>query len=135
MRSFESSTSTRSREGAQATVEFAMVLPVLCLILFGALQFGIAFWQVQQVSHAASAGARMASVSRTAADRDQRIVTAVVDGSPDLNLSATNVGVASTWSPGDEVTVSVSYPITLTVLGKTYYDKDFVSTRTARVEH
>ena len=125
----------RTDERAQATVEFAIILPIVCLILFGAVQFGTAFWQMQQASHAASAGARVASVSRTAADRETRIVEAVENASPGLTLDAGNVAVDSTWTAGDEVTVSVSYPINLTVMGHTYFNSDFVSTRSARVEH
>lgn len=134
---FPANTTRQAPERAQATVEFALVLPVLALLLFGALQFGTAFWRVQQLSHAASAGARVASISRNSDTRTADIVDAVQDASPGLNpaITSSNVTVISAWDPGDQVTVRVSYPIELTVLGKTYYNRSFVSERVSRVEH
>lgn len=121
-------------EGGQAMVELALVLPVLCLILFAALEFGTAFWHYQQVSAAASEGARRAAVSRTASDRDSAIRTAVETASPSLDENAIGVAVSSTWRSGDPVTVTVSYPEQIRVMGITFFDTNLVSRRTARVE-
>lgn len=128
----------RTREDAQAMVEFAMVLPVILLLLFGALQFGIAFWKFQQVSHAASQGARVAAVSRTAASPSGRVVDAVKAASPNLKdpaMSASNVTIIGSFTAGEPITVRVSYPLQLTVLGKAYYNGNITSERTTRVEH
>ena len=72
-------------ERAQATVEFAMILPILCLILFAVVEFGMAFWTFQQVSAAASEGARRAAVSRTYGDRATRAEQAAESASPGLD--------------------------------------------------
>jgi Flp pilus assembly protein TadG len=45
-------------ERGQTMVEFAIVLPVLCLLLFGAIQFGILFNNYVTITDAARAGAR-----------------------------------------------------------------------------
>jgi Flp pilus assembly pilin Flp len=49
----------KGEEGA-AAVEFALLLPLLVLLLFGFIQFGIAFNTKIQATNAAREGARMA---------------------------------------------------------------------------
>ena len=51
----------RDQEGA-AAVEFALLLPLLVLLLFGMIEFGLAFNTRIQATNAARAGARMAVV-------------------------------------------------------------------------
>jgi Flp pilus assembly protein TadG len=51
----------RDQDGA-AAVEFALLLPLLVLLLFGLIQFGIAFNTKIQATNAAREGARMAVV-------------------------------------------------------------------------
>ena len=45
-------------------VEFALVLPILCLLLFGVIQFGILYNNYVSMTDAARAGARRRAVSR-----------------------------------------------------------------------
>ena len=54
-------TAQRDEDGA-AAVEFALLLPLLVLLLFGFIQFGIAFNTRIQATNAAREGARMAVV-------------------------------------------------------------------------
>jgi Flp pilus assembly protein TadG len=54
-----------SREEGVAAVEFAIVLPLLCLILFGVLEFGRVWSQYQVFQGAAREGARCAAVKAT----------------------------------------------------------------------
>ena len=51
----------RDQDGA-AAVEFALLLPLLVLLLFGLIQFGLAFNTKIQATNAAREGARMAVV-------------------------------------------------------------------------
>jgi len=48
--------------------EFALVLPILALLLFGVIQFGIVFNNYITLTDATRAGARKAAVSRRASD-------------------------------------------------------------------
>jgi Flp pilus assembly protein TadG len=59
--------SPRRQEGA-AAVEFALVAPILVILLFGVLQFGVAFLHVQTIRSAVREGARYAAVGGTKAD-------------------------------------------------------------------
>jgi Flp pilus assembly protein TadG len=51
-----------SREDGVAAVEFALILPVLALLLFGTLEFGRVWSQYQLYQGAAREGARCAAV-------------------------------------------------------------------------
>ncbi|HEX9123211.1 MAG TPA: TadE family protein [Actinomycetota bacterium] len=54
-----------SREEGVAAVEFAIILPVLALILFGVIEFGRVWSQYQLFQGAAREGARCAAVAST----------------------------------------------------------------------
>ena len=54
-----------SREEGVAAVEFALILPVLALLLFGVLEFGRVWSQYQVYQGAAREGARCAAVQAT----------------------------------------------------------------------
>jgi Flp pilus assembly protein TadG len=54
-----------SREEGVAAVEFALILPVLALFLFGVLEFGRVWSQYQVFQGAAREGARCAAVQAT----------------------------------------------------------------------
>jgi len=54
-----------SREDGVAATEFALILPVLALILFGTIEFGRVWSQYQLFQGAAREGARCAAVAST----------------------------------------------------------------------
>src|SRR4051794_36918620 len=56
--------STLRSEDGQALVEFALVLPLLVLLLFGMLDFGKAFNYWNDATHLSAEGARFAVVNR-----------------------------------------------------------------------
>src|SRR3954451_18038832 len=53
------------REDGQALVEFALVLPVLMLVLFGMVEFGRGLNYWNDATHISAEGARFAAVNRT----------------------------------------------------------------------
>jgi Flp pilus assembly protein TadG len=63
----------RGQEGA-AAVEFALIVGVLAMLLFGMLQFGLAFFQLQNLRAAAREGARVGALGGTVADIRTRVV-------------------------------------------------------------
>ena len=115
-------------------VEFAMVVPILLTIVFAAIQFGDAYWKYQQLSAATSEGARKAIVSRSDADHDTTIENQVKNAAPNLDPADINVQTVSTWNAGDNVTVTATYPMKITILGATLFDDNLTSSRTMRVE-
>ena len=61
-----------SERGASA-VEFAIIISLLFIVLFGIIQFGIAYNRYQGLQAAAREGARVASVGDTPANVDSRV--------------------------------------------------------------
>lgn len=94
----------------QALVEFALVLPVLLLILMAIVDFGRLFYSVLAVRHAAREGARYGVVH--AADDEgirQRVRDAAVGLEGD-RLTITITPAVSQRRVGSPLTVDVSYP-------------------------
>jgi Flp pilus assembly protein TadG len=65
----------RGEEGA-AAVEFALIVGVLAMLIFGMLQFGLAFFQLQNLRAATREGARVGAVDGTAQDMRDRVQNA-----------------------------------------------------------
>jgi Flp pilus assembly protein TadG len=123
----------RSERG-QSTTEFALVLPILALLLFGIIQFGITFNHYVTLTDATRAGARKAAVGRQVADPVGTAVQAVRDSAKDLNQGDLNVSVTSTWQPGQDVTVAATYPYSISLLGMVVKSGRLRSETTERVE-
>lgn len=93
----------------QAIVEFAMILPILLLILLGIIEFGRFYNAWLMVTHASREGSRMASLGGTTLQIEERVDTVmeVLDTSR-ISVVITPSGVKSR---GDMVTVKVTYDI------------------------
>lgn len=63
----------KSQKGA-AVVEFAVILPLLLLILFGIIEFGFIFYNQALLTNASREGARRAIVFRTDGTTNDRII-------------------------------------------------------------
>jgi Flp pilus assembly protein TadG len=108
-------------EQGQTMVEFAMVLPVLCLLLFGVIQFGLIFNNYVTLTDAVRAGARKAAVSRQTTDPGGPVgvtQSAVYAAATDLDKAKLPPpSVSSTWQHGDPVTVCADYPWNINLVG------------------
>jgi Flp pilus assembly protein TadG len=100
----------------QSLVEFAVVLPVLLLLVMGVIDFGRVYFAYVSVTNGARNGAEYASQSPDAAEDTASIREAVLADTSDLlNTSETNPGVSVTTGTDAhdglyaEVTVSYSY--------------------------
>lgn len=122
----------RSERG-QSMTEFALVLPLLVLLLFGVIQFGITFNNYITLTDAVRAGARKAAVSTHEKDPVAVTVNQVKAAATDLKVADLAVTVESTWEPGDQVTVSASYPYQIKLLGVPIKEGRIHSTTTERV--
>jgi Flp pilus assembly protein TadG len=66
------------REDGAAAVEFALIAGVLAMLIFGMLQFGLAFFQLQNLRAASREGARIGAVGATVDQVQQRTEQASV---------------------------------------------------------
>jgi Flp pilus assembly protein TadG len=125
--------SLRNQQG-QSMTEFALVLPILVFLLFGVIQFGIVFNNYITVTDAVRAGARKGSVGRHLQNPSAAVVQSVRDASTGLKQSDLNVTVASSWQQGEQVTVTGSYPYSISLLGLVVKSGRLTSTTKERVE-
>jgi Flp pilus assembly protein TadG len=128
----------RTNESGQAVVEFAVILPVLLMILFAILQFGIVFNNYIQVTAAAREGARKAAVSRSlgTAAAETAATTAAKAAAPGLKQTSITVTYPNspTFAQGSDVTVQVTYPYSISILGIIVKSGKLTSSTTMRVE-
>lgn len=104
-------------ERGQTMTEFAMVAPLLVVLLFGVIQFGIAFNNYVTLTDAVRAASRKGAVSRGASNPVGDCVTAAQNAAGDLDKSKLSVTCASTWQSGSDVTVTGLYPYKIHLLG------------------
>jgi Flp pilus assembly protein TadG len=116
-------------------VEFALVAPLLLVIVFAVIQFGILYNNYVTITDAARAGARKAAVSRLAPDPVGAAQTAARASAAGLDQAKLTVSVAaSAWEHGADVTVEASYPYDINLLGWVVASGSLKSATTERVE-
>jgi Flp pilus assembly pilin Flp len=129
---------TYKDERGQTMVEFALVIPVLCLLVFGIIQFGLLFRDYLALTDAVRVGARQAAVSRSLPDPVGSTEARVRSAAGDLDGSELDVAVTPAdplaWTQGGDVTVSASYPYEISLLGLVVKSGQLTSQTTERVE-
>ena len=122
-------------ERGQSMVEFVLVLPLLCMLVFGIVQFGILYNNYITITDAARVGARKGAVSRTAVNPEGIAEAAARSSASSLNQTKLDVIVTATaWAPGGDITVETSYPYDLKLFGMALVEGDLTSKTTERVE-
>ena len=107
-----------------AMIEFALVLPLLLLVIFGIIEFSIALYDKAVITNASREGARAGVIFRTPAITDEQISAIVVNASeahlitfgaaatPQVSVTRPNGATA-----GNPLTVTVAYEFTGLMLG------------------
>ena len=133
-------------ERGQTMVEFALVAPVLCLLLFAIIQFGVLYSSYVTLTDATRAGARKAAVSRlesqpavvaeAAVRNSAGGLDAPCDVSPtaDKGLCVSVFVTGAVWEHGKDVTVEATYPYEIDLMGLVFKKGRLKSTTTERVE-
>jgi Flp pilus assembly protein TadG len=123
----------RSEQG-QSLTEFALALPILALLLFAVIQFGIAFNNYVTLTDATRAGARKAIVSKHESDPAGLCTAAVRASAKDLNQGDLDASCESSWGDGANVTVTATYPYKISLLGMVVKSGRLSSTTQERME-
>jgi Flp pilus assembly protein TadG len=128
----------KKRQQGQTMVEFTLIFPVLAILLFGVIQFGIAFNNYLALTDAVRAGSRQAAVARYLPDaqRVPKVESKVRASASNLTQSKLRVFVTATsnWDPGSDVTVRATYPYSISLLGVVVKSGSLTSSTTERVE-
>jgi|KBSSwiStaDraftv2_1062776.scaffolds.fasta_scaffold951357_2 Flp pilus assembly protein TadG len=133
-RIFTSASRRRSERGS-AAVEFAILLPLLILLLFGIIEFSIAYNHEQGLHAAAREGARVASLPQTtqaavidrvksslqgvlnSTDIANATITVTPSGNQPCNGAPAGTHVVVTVSAPDDLAIPL-YTKTLTLTGR-----------------
>jgi len=112
---------SRGEAGASA-VEFAIVLPILVLLIFGIIEFSVALYDKAMITNASREAARAGIVFRVPSVTDEEIINIVNNylgsslitfGVPvAANTTVTRIG----YNPGDELKVAVNYTYTFLII-------------------
>jgi Flp pilus assembly protein TadG len=126
----------KRRSRGQAMVEFTLILPCLMLLILGIYQFGQTYADYIQVTNAARDGGRKALVSRGDTNGVSDTITAAKNATWWLDTSKMGVTVtpAQPWNQGQNVTVVVTYPYSISLLGFVVASGTLKSTTTVRME-
>ncbi len=113
---------TSKNERGASAVEFAIVLPLLLIFVFGIIEFGFAIYDKTMITQASREGARAGTMFRIPPVTDEEIIQVVNNylnnhlitfGSPDqVSVTVTRGG----YNPGDDLKVTVSYTYTSLIL-------------------
>ena len=120
-----------SRDGGQAVVETALVLPLVVLFLLAVVQVGLVVRAQVLVTHAAREAARAAAV-----DPAPEAAAQAADGATALDASRLHVEVAGREGPGSQVQVRVVYRAAtdVPIVGALFGDVTIEADATMRVE-
>src|SRR4030042_4241127 len=111
----------KNQDGASA-VEFALVLPILILVIFAIIEFSVALYDKTMITNASREGARAGIAFRIPPVTDEEIGNVVNTylGSSLITFgtpAAANTTVTRNGSnPGDELRVSVDYAYTFLLI-------------------
>jgi Flp pilus assembly protein TadG len=112
--------SRRTLESGQTLAEFALVVPLLLLLVFGTIEFGRVLNAYIVVTNGAREGARYGATGYTAA----QIQTQVAGSTASLGVVTTTVTNAQ-GARGSQITVKVSYSFSFVVplIGDIFHDQ------------
>src|SRR6476619_529806 len=99
---------TRLNERGASAIEFAIILPVLMLILFGTIEFGMIMFAREILTNASREGARAGIVQQTpkpTIGQIQGVVTNYLSGTGINPSNVTVNGTGAGWVFPDNLTV------------------------------
>ena len=122
----------KSERGANL-VEFALVAPLLILLIFGIIEFSWVLAQNLNIRHGAREGARLAAVDHAPlSDVCGRMD--VVSGAS-IAFTGTELNGTAGFGPGDEVTATATAPVSpITGMFNSWLPMNLSSTVSIRVE-
>lgn len=121
---------------AVSALEFALVAPVLLMILIGIIQCGIAFSNYLTLVDGVRAASRVLASERGSTTPFVDTTNALYQSAPDLTKASITISLsvngtacgtnaacetALTTAAGDPESVSATYPCNLTIMGVNYY--------------
>lgn len=120
----------------QALVEFAVVFPLIIVLLFGIYEIGIALSVQQTITYAAREGARVGALTNENSQIESAIATATefIDSNNDRITIQITPENETSRGRGDELTVLIEYDLPLIILNVISESITLSSQAVARIE-
>lgn len=110
---------TKRFDDGATLVEFALLLPVLVMLLFGLVEFGVAYDHQQALTGGAREGARAASIGKTDTEIRDRVTAALggsnYDGPVTVTIAATPAPGLTTLGPCDSTNTGATVNVDVSV--------------------
>ncbi len=124
---------TENREKGTSAVEFALILPLLLLLLFAIIEFGFVLYDKAVITNASREGARTGILMR-----DPRVPVSTIKSTVNAYCASNLISFGTTTTPtttvsgapcvpDNDLTVTVAYPYNFLVL------PNFLSTVTGQI--
>lgn len=98
----------RGRERGAAAVEFALIMPILLLLVFGIISYGYMLSFRQAISQAAAEGARAAAVAQRDADQVPAALAALNDALDSYGVTCSGNSLSRNGDPAGSCAVDVA---------------------------
>lgn len=104
-----------ANEGGQDLIEYALVLPLLLLVMLGIMEFGILFWNYNTIANAAREGARAGIIPGATPEQvRERALDSLAGLNPDLldtteGVNPTNINGIVFDTDANTIEVKVVY--------------------------
>jgi len=125
----------KNEKGASA-VEFAIILPILIMLIFGIFQFGIAYNNYITITHAAREGARRAAVDLDISNLSP-LKQIIIDRAYPIPLTEADIDIRTPEGIkiGDPVEVEIIYNINIEIPLVGSWDIPLTSKAVMRLEN
>jgi len=120
-------------ERGQALTEIALCLPILCALLLAVVQYGVMIWHDMELTSAARDGARHAVVARIEPDPTGAVAQTVRSSLDTVDPADTSISVTGGWDRDDQVTVNITEPYSLNIVGFEVWSGNLRATSTVRI--
>lgn len=97
----------KTGERGAAAVEFALIMPILLVLVFGIISYGYMLSFRQSISQAAAEGARAAAVAQRDADQQPDAMAAMNDALESYGVSCSGTSLTRKGSPAGTCSVSI----------------------------
>ena len=104
-------TQRRRTQGGAAAVEFALVMPILLLLVFAIIQYGLYFWAVQGGADSARSAARLAGTNQASTLTCAQFRAAVTDSIGQFDDGSTPLITRTYYEGTTDVPRSGSAPV------------------------
>jgi Flp pilus assembly protein TadG len=112
----------RDRERGAAAVEFALVLPILIMLVFGIIEFGRGYHAKVELTGAVREGARALALGKTTGEA----ASATIEAAPGIDLDAADISTTPCPAGGAdgsaEVTATYGVPYNIPLVSEGTFD-------------